>query len=739
MITLGLLIAIIGLLIAVIILAINNGTLNKQVKELKKRLKEYENGEYKENVNTNQIATEQNRVSVNNNPIESNASINKQVAPSNYQSVKTETVKAKKSNDGSSKNILILISGSILIVLSAIVFLVTTWNTIPDAIKTITLTLLVGVFLGASHIAKKNFKLEQTAKTFYYIAMIYIPIALVSIALFKLFGEYLSLSGAGKYIYLSICSILLAILYFMESIRNKGNALIVLSVISQILAVIFIALMLKAETNGILLALVIYSLISNLVFNKKTLQKLNLEKYELLYIISSFIIFGTVVLEILKEVLISGSTIIDVLSMAIITLNLYLTRVNNVKLKVCYDIGILLTILSIISLKGLISSINPKALIFTTSMLILYSIDYVRTQKKEYKIVYKIISYISLNLVLLFMLLVLNLKDYIRYIPLITTMLTMIAEKMKRDEGINYYIFASFILTFLVLNIDLTIASFIALLVGIALYCLYIKTEKMDETFLILPALAIIPSIFTSKVIAVETINIALTIILLLITTAKSVVNKNINVHTFISVIYILLTLTTKNFNTYINSLIVLIWGLAHLLMHENKNIYKAVIYGSLLFIYNQAIKDIGITDIALINTFGYITCTILVSRTILKDNKELSKVCEYIFLSAIYVYSLNTFKNSTDAMIYITFLFALTVVGYIKKAGPIFLTSIIAIVVYIIDLTKEFWQSIPWYVYMLVVGSALIIFAIRNEMNEKKTQKTIGNTLKRIKDNMNL
>ena len=56
-----------------------------------------------------------------------------------------------------------------------------TWNTVSNVIKTVVLVLLIGVFLGASKIAKEEFKLEKASNTFFYLAMAYIPICLISL------------------------------------------------------------------------------------------------------------------------------------------------------------------------------------------------------------------------------------------------------------------------------------------------------------------------------------------------------------------------------------------------------------------------------------------------------------------------------------------------------------------------------------------------------------------------------
>ena len=51
------------------------------------------------------------------------------------------------------------------------------------------------------------------------------------------------------------------------------------------------------------------------------------------------------------------------------------------------------------------------------------------------------------------------------------------------------------------------------------------------------------------------------------------------------------------------------------------------------------------------------------------------------------------------------------------KKYGAIFIVSILAILVNAILLTREFWLSIPWWIYLLLVGGILIGFAIKNNM----------------------
>ena len=67
----------------------------------------------------------------------------------------------RKRDEKEIKNSFILIVGSILIVLSAIIFLATTWNVVDNMVKTFVLLLMLIVFYGISYIAENQLKLKQ--------------------------------------------------------------------------------------------------------------------------------------------------------------------------------------------------------------------------------------------------------------------------------------------------------------------------------------------------------------------------------------------------------------------------------------------------------------------------------------------------------------------------------------------------------------------------------------------------
>lgn len=120
------------------------------------------------------------------------------------------------------KNNAILITGSVLIILSAIIFLTTTWNTSANYLKTLVLVFMFIVFFTTSKIADNIFHLKKTSKAFLNIALSYIPILFFSISLFGLFGDYLSFNGEGRNVYLSISALITSIIYYINS-SNWNN------------------------------------------------------------------------------------------------------------------------------------------------------------------------------------------------------------------------------------------------------------------------------------------------------------------------------------------------------------------------------------------------------------------------------------------------------------------------------------------------------------------------------------
>lgn len=887
----------IALVVVVIIVLKNNSDYKKEVERLKKIINEKE---LKYNTNTiknldsntkeNRSYTESEKNGANRDTIKIVEKENRTINEATLNKMQKE----KKSDEGV-KNKFILMTGAVLIVLAAIVFLTSTWYTIPNIIKTIVIVLLGGVFMGASNIAKKVFKLEETANTFLYISLAYLPIALFSIALFSLLGEYLSIYGEGHNLYFATSSICVAIVYLFVGNKRKQKVLFNSSMVMQLLSVIFITQCVNTDLGTIGFGIIVYNILITFIkkdYFKDYIKEVNI--YNKIYLYSS------IVIEVL--VLFRDAYLLDIITNILIFYNLYLNYKNNKSYKnifltiiqilvlsisllnfnkniwdisireiiffelliVIYIKGALsknikwkessifisifvmtlfyistfffkekmlilknyiiiwtITILNIISyiilgtkrkktliniipiclfiaeihtiveynlnvnymvyislavfvfsifniikdeeLKQILqvyanimiiisfcasSSINAGIFLDNTIMFVLlmivYLLAYIKNKTKE---IYKIVAYMILNVITYSLLHKYNLVEYNHYILFITTTIISLIElyfkKLQTDTSVGYVIL-SYIISFIILNFNINIGSFLCIIISSICFELYIKNKNIDKNIKIIPFLALMPSVYFSKCAYIGEINFMIIIGFMLLTllTMLSIKQEKTSIYTNISIIYLYMQIFIFNFNIYIKLAVVLIWAILHLIeMEKEKNKFKLVIFISCLILYNNIIKDIStkvidINSMTAFKYFGYIVTSILITRSILKEKyKNGYKTMEYLILSVIYLHAISNYNSQSDAMIFVAMLVIITIFSYTKKLGPTFFTTTIVILLNAFLLTREFWFSIPWWVYMLLVGGFLITFAINNELNENKKRELIKSKMREFKD----
>lgn len=289
------------------------------------------------------------------------------------------------------KNSLILTVGSVLIVLSAIAFLASTWNTTGNFIKTLILFFMLIVFLLVSYIANKYLNLKQTSKTFYYIALAYIPIVLLSVAMFSLFGNYLSLNGEGRYIYLTVSSMLVSSIYYFNSDKRNSKTLFIFNIIFQLLSVVFFVLIFTNKISNILFGVLIYStiisicyLINKIYFNEKVHLTLSTV---LCFSISMILVFVNFI-----NVLFNNIFVVDVISFVLMLINLYLVLVKILNKDSIYKFVYPLTI--VLTFNNLSYLFNENTMFMQSLILVSFIVTYLYNLVKEQQI--NIITYVEM-------------------------------------------------------------------------------------------------------------------------------------------------------------------------------------------------------------------------------------------------------------------------------------------------------------------------------------------------------
>lgn len=808
----------------------------------------------------------------------------KKIIENNKKKINSYTSKNIKVED--SRNVIILITGAILIVLAAIVFLMTTWYTIPNILKTLVLVCLIGVFLGASNIAKNKFKLEKASLTFFFMAMAYIPICLYSISIFELLGEYLSIYGDGKFIYFTLSTIFVSIIYFVYYKSTKNNILLYGSILAQELTVILFTCVLKVDFNIILINLSLYNLLLMLITNESkenVLKKvcevmpfvilgLNLLTYDiinefielrLLILAVNFLILEikyskieyayifNILYVLASTIFISNIEILSDFAMEIIMLvnvivtyfveNLLIMGRKKINLQ---NSSLVITLISIMILQTELVIIKPY---FTSILVILFAMIAYRKFKdtgksitaivipiyfiiagltffddlelsyhyqiifsiiclvlsefitgKEMEIlkkscfaifhifiavvflccfftennafandvlyfgilmliyvysffkyqnlrIFKYLAYFTSNLVLVsgFNFFDISSDEGIKLIPLITTTGIMLLEnkykdlKLKDDFSRTYLAISKIVVFALIADMGTLGAVLSITFAGVSIYNNIIN--KQSQFLDIIPLIGILPAISNYDI--DENVRLLITIFVTIAATSVSIYKTKFSVYTLFSIGYLGYLSDYIN-NEYCTQILCILWALLHCVFEKNvkfKDIYKAIFYIVTTEFYYKIISYIELDKYVLFNILGILVLAVLILKNIVRKHLKAKdiEVIEYIVYAIIYLYAMSSYANLTDAMLFLILVIGFIIYSYLSKYGTLFIVNIIVILVNVFYLTKEFWLTIPWWLYLLVIGSILISFAIRNEAKENEEKISLGSIINKIKDNI--
>ncbi len=777
--------------------------------------------------------------------------------------------KPKKENKLSKeeyKNNLILITGAFLIVLSALIFLATTWSSTGNLFKSIIIFSMLIIFYAVSRISLVKFNLKQTSRVFLYISLCYLPISLFSISLFRLFGDYLSLFGNGKFIYFSLSCLLVSIIYILFYKKDNGVFLKVLIEMFLYATVCFTSLIFTDDLiiNGCMIT--IYSIVRQLIaLNKEDINlgdkilfsilsgsvfmnilsngivfneiPITYSLYILVYLVNLYLLFNKVfnmksvydyVYPIGVVLLFYVFALTDIFSFSHAWIELFV--ITGVVLVSIYDlivskhikfstyvIGTIVSYLLIFNSRGLLPSIsfglyliisivfyilNDKRFFAANSMifniffyLVLLRIDYkfpvvlmmfialfitggaLLFKKLEYNldhscrilgsvllfsfILYSFVEfeyYFQLDGVINFASLLLTFigstllfisylidrnifKKYLSYISLFS-FITVIFYVLEVSRCFAYGLAIS---TIIILTLECVIHFFnckndyifLYILAGFSLLCLvcdvkliefllvifidlfliiYSHLKKKNITGYSIAAFSLTPCVYFSDLLTYKGVNFMIFIALLLITLYSylSFKREKINVFTFISYLYLFLFFSF-DISKYIGLFIMFVVSLIHYFGINDKtnNIYKFLIYTSILITLENIYCDLGFDYITVLTIGTFIIYSIICCITLFK---KATKTLLYITSVIINFIAMGNYYNEIDEVFYVSLLIILLIYSYNKKFGPIFLTSLIFIVLNVLILTREFWFSIPWWIYVLGVGVVLVLFAVKNE-----------------------
>ena len=114
-------------------------------------------------------------------------------------------------------------------------------------------------------------------------------------------------------------------------------------------------------------------------------------------------------------------------------------------------------------------------------------------------------------------------------------------------------------------------------------------------------------------------------------------------------------------------------------------------------------------------------------------------RILEYIGLTIIYLTAISSITNPMEGLLYLGMLTAFVIIAYTRKIGPLFLTSIIAMLVKLLDLTQDFWLAIPGWLYILGIGAIMVIFSMKNERKNQDNKTKLKEKIKAVKEYLDM
>ena len=145
--------------------------------------------------------------------------------PTNLGLEKIQKEKEIKKEESNEK--LLLKLGVGLIIMASIIFAFVTWDEASGIFKVCFLLIESLIFVSIA-VAAKKLGSNNSCKAFLLIGMLLLPIVMLLIPEYGLISSYI-VSGAGLYVYLSICTLICIILYIISYKYVKSNVYLYLN------------------------------------------------------------------------------------------------------------------------------------------------------------------------------------------------------------------------------------------------------------------------------------------------------------------------------------------------------------------------------------------------------------------------------------------------------------------------------------------------------------------------------
>ena len=149
--------------------------------------------------------------------------------------------------------------GVILLLIGGLVLATSTWDTLHSWVKAGLIGMVSLFFFGLAYFSERILKIEKTAFAFYVLGSLFLPIVMISIAYFELFGSYFSITGEGRYLFGAVTSLAILPIYFLLSVKLQARLFVWFSYITMSVFAGFFIAALYLPIDGFYLGIMLFN------------------------------------------------------------------------------------------------------------------------------------------------------------------------------------------------------------------------------------------------------------------------------------------------------------------------------------------------------------------------------------------------------------------------------------------------------------------------------------------------
>jgi len=612
-----------------------------------------------------------------------------------------------------------------MISISGILFATTSWEFISDFWKVLFLIFIALLFLGLSLFSEKKLKIYKTTYIYWILSMSFFLLTIVATLYFGVFGSYIAYDGLGKTAAYAVTFFSLAGFSFATYLKFEKKYLVHLTYASITAAIFFLFLFIGLSGSFATLIISLITLLLNILKPKiESLQDyIHLLSYLLICLMLNFTSEK-------NELLILMTGIVNVVNLYCLVMvdskeenNLFvLLLIYVVSLFTIYSCSYFGDWKSLIALA--VISINP----------ILTKFNLIKGTQKEKNNNYLLYS-IS-TLIIFFS----CPEDNIYYfsLSLIYLLVTFFcSKKILVKENIEFAQTLEPIAIFFMINslmelipIENLFNDFASLIISSLVFCLWHLYSKEDKTKKIYSVATIVSLILAismncSEKDAVIALLSLIPSIYLFYTTFKNEKENNAKfVGSYILILlssyHLFVQVSILNLSIVIENIIYLAFLIMTIIFLKEESLKRTTYFAILVPLFALINADMVSFDYSIMATS---TCllylTFLIIKFLCKEvNSKNVVACLGILISLSQALALSQMMLG----VYVGIIgLLIIVIGYqVKEIKVLFPIGIIITILNIIYQLQELWEKIPFWLYLLFGGLAIIAFVTYKEIKNQ-------------------